>query len=62
MKQFQLPVELRKTDVARIADLFAFPEMPYDNDDEDDKSDDWLDLGSAEGNPIVSLKHTEFFF
>jgi len=49
MKQLQLPVESRKTDVVRIAELPPLPEMSYDDNDADDESDDSSDLGAGEG-------------
>jgi len=60
MQRFLQPVELRKTVVTRIADLPPFPEISYDEYDEDDGSDDFSDLGGAEVKPPVSLKQSEF--
>jgi len=59
-KPFLPPVEPRKTDVPRIADLSPLPEISYDKYDADDGSDDSSDLRGAEGKPPVSLKQTEF--
>jgi hypothetical protein len=60
-KLFLLPVEPRSTDVARTADLPPSSEIPDDDYDTDDESDDLLDLSSAAGKLTVSLKKTEFF-
>ena len=59
-KRFQPPAELRKTDVAGIADLPPLLEMSYDEYDAADESDDSSDLGGAEGKPPIRLKQTEF--
>jgi len=49
-KRLQLPAELPKTDVARIAVLPPLREMSYDDYDADDESDNSSDLGGAEVN------------
>jgi len=60
MKQFQPAAELRRTDVAGIADLSPLPEISYDKFDADYGSDDSLDMGGAEGKAPISLKQTDF--
>jgi len=55
------PVEPRKTDVARIADLPPLLEGSYDDYNADDESDKSSDLGGADGTPLVRVKQTEFF-
>jgi hypothetical protein len=54
-KRFQPPAELRKRDVAGIADLPPLPEMSYDECDAADVSDNSSDLGGAEGKPPIRL-------
>jgi hypothetical protein len=53
-------VELRRIDVAGIADMPPLPEISYDQYDADYESDDSSDLGGAEGRALISLKQTEF--
>jgi hypothetical protein len=48
MKRFLPPAELRKTEVAMIADLPPLQEISYDEYDADDESDDSSDLCSTE--------------
>jgi len=59
-KRFQPAAELRRTNVAGIADLPALPEIACDQYDADYESDDLSDLGGAEGKAPISLKQTEF--
>jgi hypothetical protein len=56
----QPDAELRRTDVARIADLPPLPEISYDQYDAQYGSNDSSDLGGAEGKAPISLKQTEF--
>lgn len=53
-------MELRQTDVTRIAHLRPLPEISYDDYGADDESDDLVDLCGAEDKPPVSLEQTEF--
>jgi len=59
-KRFQPAAELRRIDVAGIADLPPLPQISYDQYDEDDESDDSSDLGGAAAKAPISLKQTEF--
>ena len=57
---FQLVVESRRTDVARIGDLPPLPEIRYDEYDAEYASDDLSDWGGANGKAPISLKQMEF--
>jgi len=46
--------------MAGIADLPPLPEISYAEFDAGAESDDFSDLGAAEGNASISLKQTEF--
>jgi len=59
-RRFQPPGEPRNTDVTGIADSPLLPEISYDNYYADDDSDESSHMGSAEGEPPISLKETEF--
>jgi len=48
-------VELRRTDVAEIADLPKLPEISYDEYGADYESDDSLDLGGAKATATIGL-------
>jgi len=51
---------MRKTDVARIADLPPLPKISCNEYDAGDVCNDSLDLGGAEVEPPIRLKQTEF--
>jgi hypothetical protein len=52
-------VELHLADVAGIADMPSLPEISDNDFAADIESDDFSDLGRAEGNVSTSLKPTE---
>jgi len=59
-KRFQPCVEPRKTTVAGIADWFPLQEIPSDDYNVDDESNDSSDLDWADCKPPISLKHSKF--
>jgi len=59
-KRFQLAAELRRIDVAEIADLPPSPDNSYAEFDADAEINDSLDFSQAEGKAPISLKQTEF--
>jgi len=59
-KEFQPPVELRKTHVAGLLDLPPLPEMSHPKCDATDESNPSAALGGAEGKLPISLKQSEF--
>jgi hypothetical protein len=60
MKRFHLAAELRRTNVAGIADLTPLTDISYDEFDAETESDDSSDLGRAKGKAPISLKQSEF--
>jgi len=60
-KQILQPTaEPLKPNAARIEDLPPLLEISYNDYEADYESDNSLDLGSAEGNSLISLMQTEF--
>ena len=59
-KHFLPAAELRKTDVARIADVPSLQQIWINEYEAADESDNSLALGSGEGQPLVSPMQTEF--